>query len=252
MRSPKAEGHRFSSAQRRVENHFEFQPFNWPKACWGGELKYRLEQASTTKRLQLLQAWGGTTTAERSDWRHIVNQGLQQGWYRIIFGTVESVEPHPHQNTLTLIREYGIDAQLRLSADFIIDATGLDADIQASPLLKDLVTHYNLPLNPLGRLSVQPDFELAEMRSLTTPLSSGQKSPSQPDQPQIRGRMYGAGAITLGGLYAPVDSFLGLQYAALQSVQSLIQVQAPGLKSLGIYRSICQWLKWARNRSPDF
>jgi pSer/pThr/pTyr-binding forkhead associated (FHA) protein len=251
MRSPKAEGHRLGSAERRVENHFEFQPFNWPKACWGGELKHRFEQGSATKRVQLLQAWGGTTTADRQDWRDIVHQGLQQGWYRIIFGTVESVEPHPHHNTLTLIREHGIDAQLRLSADFIIDATGLDADVQASPLLKDLVTHYNLPLNPLGRLSIQSDFELAEMRSLTTNLSSGKPSLSQADQPQIRGRMYGAGAITLGGPYAPVDSFLGLQYAALQSVQSLIQVQAPSLKSLGIYRSICQWLKWARNRSPD-
>ena len=251
MRSPKAEGHHSGSAQRRVENHVEFQPFNWPKACWGGELKQRLEQATPKQRLQLLEVWGGTTTANRSDWREIVNQGLEQGWYRIIFGTVEAVEPHPHHHTLTLIREQGIDAQLRLSADFIIDATGLDADVQASPLLKDLVTHYNLPLNCLGRLSVQSDFELAEMRSLVTGLSGGSESASQPNPPEIRGRMYAAGAITLGGSYAPVDSFLGLQYAALQSVQSLAQVKAPNLRPLGIYRSIHQWSKWVRNDSPD-
>ncbi len=249
--SPKAEGHHSGSTQRRVENHFEFQPFNWPKACWGGELKQRLQQASLKQRLQLLESWGGTTTADRQDWRDIVNLGLQQGWYRIIFGTVEAVEPHPHRHTLTLIREHGIDAQLRLSADFIIDATGLDADVEASPLLKDLVTHYNLPLNSLGRLSIQSDFELAEMRSSTTSLSSGGKSNSEGDPPEIRGRMYGAGAITLGGCYAPVDSFLGLQYAALQSVRSLIRVQAPGLRPLGIYRSTRQWLKWVRNHSPS-
>jgi hypothetical protein len=49
---------------------------------------------------------------------------------------------------------------MRLEADFIIDATGLDANVKANPLLNDLVTHYNLPLNYLGRLSVSNDFEL--------------------------------------------------------------------------------------------
>lgn len=33
MRSPKAQGNSYGRAQRTVDNHYEFQPFNWPKAC---------------------------------------------------------------------------------------------------------------------------------------------------------------------------------------------------------------------------
>lgn len=42
MRSPKPTGNRFGKAQRVVKNHYEFQPFNWPKACWGGDLRVQL------------------------------------------------------------------------------------------------------------------------------------------------------------------------------------------------------------------
>jgi hypothetical protein len=120
---------------------------------------------------------------------------------------------------------------MRLEADFIIDATGLDANVTANPLLHDLVTHYNLPLNYLGRLSVSNDFELLEMRGL-------------------RCRMYAVGAITLGGPYAAVDSFLGLQYAALCTVDSLAAARAPGMQRLNGLSSLSQWLKWVTNQFP--
>ncbi|VXD16039.1 FHA domain containing protein [Planktothrix serta PCC 8927] len=240
MRSPKAQGNQFEQAQRTVENHFEFQPFNWPKACWGGDLRQQLETANDPDRLKLLEQWGGTTTANRKDWRNMMNQGLSQGWYRITFGTVEQVERTPQGRTLTTIREQGLNAHLQLEADFIIDATGLDAKVNTNPLLKDLVIHYNLPLNALGRLSVANDFELVEMRSLN---GAGISFPG--------GRMYAAGAITLGGAYAAVDSFLGLQYAALISVESLATIPAPGLRKLKGWRSLLQWFKWAQNQPPD-
>jgi hypothetical protein len=250
MRSPKAIGNRFGKSQRRVENHFEFQPFNWPKACWGGELREKLEMAHAERRLQLLESWGGTTTASRQDWREIVNQGLIQGWYRIVFGRVEQVEKIAGERTLTTIREQGIEAQIKLEADFIIDATGLDAHVQTNPLLNDLVTHYNLPLNALGRLQVANDFELVEMRSVSVTLPTGKTATVSPGSSTPKGRMYAAGAITLGGPYAAVDSFLGLQYAALQSVSSLAAIAAPNVKKLGILRSFNQWFKWVMNQSP--
>lgn len=59
MRSEVTKGKKFGVAQRRVENNFEFQPFNWPKACWGGELRVKLEGAKPEKRKNLLQEWGG-------------------------------------------------------------------------------------------------------------------------------------------------------------------------------------------------
>ena len=173
---------------------------------------------------------GGTTTADRKDWRHIVDEGIRLGWYTVEFGDVERVEKE--QNSIvTYIKNKEYKGQMRLEADFIIDATGLDAHVTASPLLDDLVNHYQLPLNFLGRLTVSNDFELVEMR-------------------QSRGRLYAAGAITLGGSQAAVDSFLGLQYSALCSVDGIAETKAPGIKRLNFIISLIQWLKWVANQSP--
>ena len=231
MRSPKPQGNIFGSAQRQVENHYEFQPFNWPKACWGGDLREMLEKASPQERKEFLKQWGGTTTADRKDWKRIVNQGLKEGWYQITFGEVEKVERDAHNRTVTYIQEHGLKGQIRLEADYIIDATGLDAHVIASPLLNDLVKQYNLPLLDNGRFALANDFEIVEMRNQ-------------------RGRIYASGAITLGNSYAAVDSFLGLQYAALCAVDSLATVKAPKLHKLNPITSFIQWIKWAMNKSP--
>jgi pSer/pThr/pTyr-binding forkhead associated (FHA) protein len=230
MRSPKPQGNKFQTAQRLVKNHYEFQPFNWPKACWGGELRAMLEKASPDERKRLITDWGGTTTADRHDWQRITEQGLSEGWYQITFGEVLGVERDAQNRTITRIREKGF-GEMNLAADFIVDATGLDAKVETNPLLDDLVKHYNLPLNHLGRLVVANNFELIEMRS-------------------GRGQMYAAGAITLGGPYAAVDSFLGLQYAALVAVDGLVAARAPGVKYLNTLSSYWQWLKWVLNQSP--
>ncbi|MEH2182063.1 FHA domain-containing protein [Nostoc sp.] len=230
MRSPKPQGNKFQNAQRLVKNHYEFQPFNWPKACWGGELRAMLEKATPDERKRLLADWGGTTTADRHDWQQITAQGLSEGWYQITFGEVLDVERDAQNRTITRIREQSF-GEMKLLADFIVDATGLDAKVDANPLLVDLVKHYNLPVNHLGRLTVANNFELVEMRS---------------DQ----GQMYAAGAITLGGPYAAVDSFLGLQYAALVAVDGLAAARAPGVQRLNVVSSFGQWLKWVLNQSP--
>jgi pSer/pThr/pTyr-binding forkhead associated (FHA) protein len=230
MRSPKPVGNTFQKAQRVVKNHYEFQPFNWPKACWGGELRVMLEKASPDQRKTLLADWGGTTTADRSDWQRIIETGLREGWYSIQFGKVIKVERDTQGRTTTYIEEQGF-GQMTLDADFIVDATGLDAKVEASPLLDDLVRHYNLPLNHLGRFAVTNNFELAEMQN-------------------DKGKMYAAGAITLGGPYAAVDSFLGLQYACLVSVDSLAAARAPSVHRLNLFTSFGQWLKWVFNQSP--
>lgn len=235
MRSPLASGHQFGRSRRAVKHHWEFQPFNWPKACWGGELREILERSDPHTRLHLLKIWGGTTTADRRDWQQLTERGLQQGWYEIQFGNVQKVEPRGQKLQLVYMvpNSSGLAGQ---EVDFIIDATGLDAEVKASPLLEDLVTHYGVPLWDNGRLAVSNDFEVTAMQS---PGSEG--SP---------GRMYAAGAITLGGPYAAVDSFLGLQYAALRSVDALTAARAPGLRYLNGFSSLWQWWKWAIGRSP--
>ena len=75
------------------------------------------------------------------------------------------------------------------------------------------------------------DFEIAGMRNTT-------------------GRVYAAGTITSGGPYAAVDSFLGLQYACIRSVEHLCRNRAPGLRCLGPLRSFSQWCKWCAGAQP--
>lgn len=232
LRSPLAEGNRFGRAQREVDNHWEFQPFNWPKSCWGGEYRLMLEQASPEERDRLLADWGGTTTADRRDWRHIIEEGFREGWYQIRFGSVQDVRRANNGQVITRIYGHGAVAdETILPANYIIDCTGLQAAIEASPLLNDLCSHYQLPRNVKGRLNVADDFELYEMRNGT-------------------GRMYATGAMTLGGPHAAVDSFLGLQYAALRSVDALTAQSAPNLRRVNGLRSFAQWVRWARGIAP--
>ncbi|MDT9340353.1 FHA domain-containing protein [Trichodesmium erythraeum 21-75] len=230
MRSEVTKGKKFGVAQRQVENNFEFQPFNWPKACWGGELRVKLEQAKPEKRKDLLKEWGGTTTASRSDWRQIIQQAKLDKWYKVEFGKVTRVEPNQGNGIITHIStEF---PKLALVTDFIIDATGLEANVDESPLIYDLVKKYNLQLNAQKRLTVSNDFEVIGVSN----------------EP---GKIYACGAITFGGPYAAVDSFLGLQYTALRCVDHLFKIQAPGIKYLNGFSSIGQWWKWATNQSPS-
>jgi uncharacterized NAD(P)/FAD-binding protein YdhS len=189
-----------------------------------------LESASPEVRQRLLADWGGTTTADRHDWQRITEQGLKEGWYSIQFGEVKQVERDSQGRTITHIEEKGFGQRI-LDADFIVDATGLDAKVSTNPLLDDLVRHYSLPLNSIGRLAVANNFELTEMRN-------------------DKGKAYAAGAITFGGPYAAVDSFLGLQYACLVAVDGLAAARAPGVKKMRMLRSFGQWCKWVLNQPP--
>lgn len=233
LRSAKIEGNKYGLADRKVEHNYEFQPFNWPKSAWGGQYKAILETATPEQRQHLLADWGGVTTMNRPDWRRIITGGINKGWYQIFYGEVQQVAPHPtHGGTITTVRESGVKGDMQLESDFIIDATAVDAPIMASPLLQDLVQQYNLPINQLGRLTVTADFELAAMANQS-------------------GKVYASGAITLGNYYAPVDSFLGLQYAAFEITQDLLSRNAKQLQPLVLSRSLFQWWKWLNNRSPD-
>ncbi len=232
MRKPLPAGSQYADAQRPVNNHWEFQPFNWPKAAWGGDLRQTLEKSEGESRAELFDIWGGTTTADRPDWQEMVETGLREGWYEIQFGEVAKVEPHHSGRVATFIQSKGVVKRgTQLLTDYIIDATGLESEIDKSPLLHDLLALYDLPRNTQQRLHVSNNFELETMRN-------------------GNGRIYASGIITLGGPYAPVDSFLGLQYAALRSVDDLTRHNAPQLKQLNGFRSFRQWVRWARGVQP--
>lgn len=232
MRKPKPQGQHFKGRKRKVENHWEFQPFNWPKSVWGGHHLMTLQRVNDVERDKLLSMWSGTTTPSRQDWREIIEKGRQEGWYEAQFGKVDGVTCEPiNKKLVTTIQSQNMAKEQTLYADFIIDATGLDASLDEHPLLKELVDLYQLPPNLQGRLKATHNFEIDALRN-------GQ------------GRLFAAGIMTLGNRYAPVDSFLGLQYAALSSVDYLTTLKAPGLKKLNGVRSFVQWTRWMRGVSP--
>ena len=99
-------------------------------------------------------------------------------------------------------------------------------------MLDDLIQMYQLPRNPMGKLDVSAEFEITTLRNGA-------------------GRVFGAGVLTLGGPFGPVDSFLGLQYAAHRSIELLATQQSlPYLRPLSMPRSAAQWMRWATGRQP--
>lgn len=232
IRSPISAGSRYQFARRLTEHHFEYQPYNFPKASFGGDLRFLLSRSQGAERRRLIELWGGVTTAKRRVWREIVAGGLREGWYIQHFGQVSQVEPDAAGRLVILVQDRADSAKVTpLQADFIIDATGLDGEISHNPLLADLLHTYQLEKNAMGRLAVSDDFEVVG-------LQNGD------------GRVYASGALTLGGPFAPVDSFIGLQYAAQLSLKALTSRGAPGLRPMTPLRSFRQWLRWVSGAQP--
>ncbi len=247
IRSPLGprDGASYGRAKRSVINNVEIQPFNWPKSCWGGELRFEYENADDQRRGEILSNLGGTSTAERSDWIAIAERGSEEGWYRVVFGSIKELEPDANaDDRIRVLIETPEKHREELFAHYLIDCTGLIADIRRSPFLADLLDTYGLPRNhayavrdgqttkrgPTG-LQVSNDFEIEGLKN-------------------GKGRAYAAGTITTGGPYLAVDSFLGLQYSALRSVDHLVTDKTHKVRDLTPLRSFGQWMRWVAGSTP--
>jgi len=213
--------------RRPVKNGWAYQGFNYPKAAWGGQLRVDLEKLEGDERSKFIDAMGGTNTAPRKDWEEQLDRGAREGFYRQMVGTVKSVVPADGNAGIRTVITDRQGNEAFLDADFIIDATGLEAGIDEHRVLRDLLQYGGARRNVKGRLDVERDFVVRGTQSGT-------------------GRLYASGSITLGGYYAGVDSFLGLHYAALRIADSLAE-NGFG-KKIGPLRSASQWWKWARNK----
>ncbi|MEM9033642.1 MAG: hypothetical protein AAGD18_03530 [Actinomycetota bacterium] len=206
---------------------FAYQGFNFPKSAWGGQLKVKLEELEGPERADLIRTMGGTNTPKRKSWQVQIKRARSHDAYRQIVGQVSEVRQGPNQTVVTEVDTQ--NGRLELPANFIIDATGLEADIGEHRVLADLLEHSGANRNAYGRLDVAPSFEVRGTRS-------------------DRGRCYATGSITLGGYYAGVDSFLGLQYAALQIADDL--AAAGSVPRIGPRRSVGEWWRRMRDRPP--
>ncbi len=136
-------------------------------------------------------------------------------------GTVDRVEPGADGMLTSLV------GGREIRSHYIIDCTGLEADISEHRLLADLLQHSGAGRNPLGRLEVERHFEVQGT-------ASGD------------GALYASGATTLGGYFPGVDTFLGLQVAAQEIADDL--ARRGWCRRLGPIRSTTQWFRWALGR----
>lgn len=208
---------------------FAFQPFNFPRAAGGGQLRQRMLSMSGSERARLTAAMGGTTTAPRRQWQLQLARGRREGWYRAEEAVVVNLCVNASGRLTLQLSRKGQEERWSVDADFLIDATGLDDDVGRHSLLADLLDVGGASLNALGRLDVEPNFELCRMRSGA-------------------GRLYATGAATLGGALAPVDSFWGLTHAAMEIVDDLAGQGTCEFPGMG--RSITQWWRYMRNERP--
>lgn len=206
-------------------NGWAYQGFNYPKSVWGGQLKQRMARLDGQARAEAYDDMGGTNTPKRRSWMRQQERGRAEGWYRPFQATVHGLTPGP--------RGEGVVSRLSTArgtvdeyADFVIDCTGLEADIRESRVLADLLDHSGAGRNLKNRLDVAKTFEVLGTRS----------NP---------GRLYASGTATLGGPFPGVDTFFGLQIAAQEIADDLAAIGF--CRRLGPARSTAQWWRWARN-----
>jgi hypothetical protein len=213
-------------SRRKGGDGFAYQGFNYPKSVWGGQLKLRMRQLEGDDRAAAYRQMGGTNTPRRRSWQAQMAVGRTDGWYRSMTGTVQEMML---ADGMIISRVKTRDGPVDVTADFVIDCTGLEADIAEHRVLADLLEHCGVGRNPLGRLDVERSFEVRGAASGT-------------------GTMYASGATTLGGYFPGVDTFLGLQIAAQEITDDL--ARRGFCRRIGVLRSTSQWLRWVLGREP--
>ncbi|MET8873629.1 hypothetical protein [Nocardia sp. NPDC004604] len=222
--------------RRRSGDGWSYQGFNYPKSVWGGQLKAKMRTLQGERRARAYQEMGGTSTPIRDGWQEQLRRGRKQGWYQVLAGTARDLRPAPGRDGVITTIVPDPSAPLPFppptqpfdtAADYIIDCTGLEADVREHRLLADLLDHAGAGRNPVGRMDVATTFELIGTRSGS-------------------GRIYASGSATLGGPFPGVDTFLGLQIAAQEIADDLAALGF--CQRMGPLRSSRQWWLWATNK----
>lgn len=211
-------------SRRRGQDGFAYQGFNYPKSVWGGQLKARMAPLDGEARAEVYQEIGGTTTAWRRGWQRHLRTARNGGWYHVVCGTLSELKDEGPALTARMKVEQG---EFEVQPDFVIDCTGLNAEVSEHQVLRDLLELGGARRNPLGRMDVKRNFELIGTESGI-------------------GRVYVTGAAALGGPFPGVDTFLGLQIAAQEVVDDI--ADRGHCRKLGPLGSTTEWLRWATGR----
>lgn len=214
--------------RRKGADGWAFQGFNYPKSAWGGQLWKKMRRLEGAERAELYDTIGGTNTPVRKDWQEQLARGRREGWYQAFVGTTQKVDLSDSGQAVVTTFTDKAGQVGTLEASYVIDCTGLEADITEHRLLADLLQHSGAGRNPKGRLDVERTFEV-----------TGTASPP--------GALYAVGSMTLGGYFPGVDTFLGLQLAGMEIQRDL--ARRGFVPRLTPSRSLSQWLRWTRDKA---
>ena len=150
--------------RRRGGDGWAYQGFNYPKSVWGGQLKAQMRRLEGDARAKKYKDMGGTNTPEAPPLAAAVGRRpARAATTTAMQGTVERGERRRPDGMLTSLVTGSTGAQ-EIRSHYIIDCTGLEADIAEHRVLADLLRHSGAGRNPLGRLEVERHFEVKGTR----------------------------------------------------------------------------------------
>src|SRR6185369_4554528 len=93
----------------------------------------------------LYKEMGGTNTPFRRNWLEQLSRGRREGWYRVMIGEITSMKPVGELVEVALNTDQGPQIG---TVDFVLDCTGLEADIREHRVLADLLDHSGVDATP--------------------------------------------------------------------------------------------------------
>lgn len=201
---------------------FSHQRDSYPKAAFGGQIREDIRQIGPEDdRLEAIAALGATSVPYRREWAGLMDGARAAGWYDAVVGEISSLT----QDGGKVVASVGLKngKHMNIAVDHVVDATGLESDAAVHPLIADLLAFSPVTVNGLGGLRVDERFTVI-----------GGESGD--------GRMFASGETARGGFYGPVDSFTGLQQAALTIADDLADAGIG--HHLTPLRSARGWMRW--------
>jgi len=189
-----------------------------------------LQAAPATKRRQLAKSWSAASTPPRTQWLRDLKKAVASQSYRTVYGQIARIEPEAARLAIQITpASKAAENPFTIQADYLIDCSGFDDQIAHHFIYTDLTATYQLPTTPAGSLQVSANFEV---EALSTPI----------------GKVIVSGSGAAGNHYGPVDSFLGHQYAAVKTIESLSLLPWTKIRQLNPVGSVRAWLQWLFNR----
>ena len=150
--------HRRARAQhlcvRRGRRRLGLPGFQLPEVGLGRAAQGRMRQLEGDDRAALYKAMGGTNTPMRRSWQQQMARGRARAGTAPCRARSRGRAGRRRRDWSRRIKT-GRRRAARSTPSYIIDCTGLEADIAEHRLLADLLEHGGAGRNPLGRLDVE-------------------------------------------------------------------------------------------------